>query len=237
MDNVSGHIGIRSTDILDLQHKFSEANLRDLQAAYPDEDVETLARFLIGRNNDLKGAKEKLDKMVAWKKDNYPILKQDCLNELRTGKVYVRGEDKQGRPIVVFKTARSRPKQRDLKESVNLCFWSMEQAIQKLPKDKSKFTILVDRTGHKLENNDLELIKTVSALFQVWHELLANGFLDADYILPSCCVAGSASRACGDVHHSSHRLGVPRPLQHCEVVRRSRDAQQGAAHAVPVRCA
>jgi hypothetical protein len=166
MDNVSEHIRIRSTDILDLQQKFSEANLRDLQAAYPDEDVETLARFLIGRNNDLKGTKEKLDKMVAWKKDNYPILKQDCLNELRTGKVYVRGEDKQGRPIVVFKTAKSRPKQRDLKESVNLCFWSMEQAIQKLPKDKSKFTILIDRTGHKLENNDLELIKTVSALFQ-----------------------------------------------------------------------
>lgn len=154
-------------DILDLQQKFSEANLRDLQTAYPDEDVETLARFLIGRNNDLKGTKEKLDKMVAWKKENYPILKQDCLNELKTGKIYVRGEDKQGRPIVVFKTAKSRPKQRDLKESVDLCFWTMEQAIQKLPKDKSKFTILVDRTGHRLENNDLELIKKVAALFQV----------------------------------------------------------------------
>lgn len=167
MDNVSKHIRIRSKDILDLQHKFSVANLRDLQAAYPDEDEETLARFLIGRNNDMKGTKEKLDKMIAWKKENYPILKQDCLNELKSGKIYVRGEDKQGRPIVVFKTAKSLPKQRNLKESVDLCFWTMEQAIQKLPKDKSKFTLLIDRTGHKLENNDLELIKKVIALFQV----------------------------------------------------------------------
>jgi len=158
---------IQSKDILDLQSKFSETNLRDLKAAYPEEELETLARFLIGRNNDLKETKEKLDKLVKWKKENYPILKRDCLNELKTGKVYVRGEDKQGRPIVVFKTAKSLPKQRDLKESINLCFWTMEQAIKKLPQDKSKFTVLVDRTGHKLENNDLELLKNLSALFQV----------------------------------------------------------------------
>lgn len=33
------------------------------------------------------------------REDNIPVAKETCINELRTGRFYFRGKDKQGRPM------------------------------------------------------------------------------------------------------------------------------------------
>jgi hypothetical protein len=44
-------------------------------------------------------------------------------------------------------------------------FW-MNKALLSLPDDKSKFSVLIDRTGAGMANQDIEFVKSLSALWQ-----------------------------------------------------------------------
>lgn len=156
---------IKSKDIN--QSKFTPDHFIKMKSLYPSIDDETIARFLIARNNDIEKASEQINKMIAWKLANYPILKSDCLKEIKTGKMYVRGVDKEGRPLLIFRSRFSFPKHRNLDEARNMIIWWSEHLIKNFPDDRSKFTVLFDRSEHKHENTDMELVKYTAQLFQV----------------------------------------------------------------------
>jgi hypothetical protein len=100
-----------------------------------------------------------------WRSQHWPPLKQDCINEINKGKVYVKGTDKDGRPLLIFRSRFHDPKDRDPEEMAKMVMWWTEQAIKELPSDKSKFSILFDRTDAS-GAQDFEFVRYFAQLFQ-----------------------------------------------------------------------
>jgi hypothetical protein len=146
---------------------FSDANLLAMRGAFPGMEDEALAKYLIARNDSVEKATEQLKKAVEWKAEHWPVLKSSCMKEVTSGKLYMRGVDKEGRPLLIFRTRFSFPKERDLEESARMLVFFAEHVMRALPDDMSKYTLLVDRTDHKSENTDMDLMKHVSSQFQV----------------------------------------------------------------------
>lgn len=158
-------LSIKSADID--RNKFTEKNIIVMRTAFPGLDDDTLARYLIARNNDLDKAMEQLNRALAWKLAHYPILKESCIKEIRTGKIYIRGTDKEGRPLMIFRTRFSNPSDRDIEETAKMIVWFGEHLSRRMPSNMSKYTLLIDRTNHKAENTDTELMKALSQSFSV----------------------------------------------------------------------
>lgn len=163
---------IKSDDID--KTKFSESNIVKMRERYVGLNDDILARYLLARNDDYDKACEQLERALKWKADHFPILKASCLKEINSGKLYVRGVDKEGRPLLIFRSRFSFPKDRDLEESARMLVWFAEHLQRRMPPNMSKYTLLIDRVGHKGENTDMDLVKHVSAAFQVRH--FANVF-------------------------------------------------------------
>jgi hypothetical protein len=148
--------------------RFSMENLNALRAVFSHLPDEELARYLIARNDDVHKAMEQIQKAQKVKMASFPILKDSVMKEMMTGKLYCHGEDKDGRPLIIWNSAKNIASQRDLEETSRLLIWWTEYTIRKkMPGDKSKYTILINRTGHSHENSDIELMKHTAATFQV----------------------------------------------------------------------
>jgi hypothetical protein len=157
---------IASEDI-DLS-KISMENFQILKERFPGLPDEMLCRYLIARNDDVEKAIEQLEKAQKTRLENWPVMKSSCINEMRTGKLYVHGTDREGRPLVVWRAAANVPRTRDLEETSRLLIFFTEYTLKKLmPKNKSKFTVLIDRSGFTSENSDMELMRHTASTFQV----------------------------------------------------------------------
>lgn len=158
-------INITSNDID--ASKFTKASLDRMRTAFPGQNDTALARFLIARNDDVGKATELLSAHLAWRSEHLPIFKSSCMNELVKAKLYNHGFDKEGHPLVIWKTSRNIAKERDIKEMGDMIIWWLEYLEANSPADKSKVTILMDRSGYTQANSDLEFIKSFSKVLQV----------------------------------------------------------------------
>lgn len=156
---------IKSRDI-DI-HKFSESHVITMRDKFPGLNDDVLARYLIARNNDVVKACEQLERALTWKALHCPVMKSSCLKEISSGKLYVRGFDKDGRPLLIYRSVKSFPADRDLEECGRMLVWFAEHVQRRMPPHFSKYTLLIDRVGHKSENTDQELMKHMSNSFQV----------------------------------------------------------------------
>ena len=156
---------IKSKDV-DL-NKFTEENLIRMRQQFAGVCDDILARYLIARNDNFEQAAEQYGRALAWRAQSFPVLKASCLKEISSGKMYIRGVDKEGRPVLVYRTRLSFPKERDLEEAYRMIVWFAEHIFKRMPEDKSKYTMLIDRTDHTGDNTDMELMKHVSGKFQV----------------------------------------------------------------------
>ena len=75
--------------------------LAELQAAFPQLRVTKLGRFLKASNGDLAHAKACLTKHMAWLGSLPVDLRTAALPELRKGKLYLRGQDRLGREMLI----------------------------------------------------------------------------------------------------------------------------------------
>lgn len=132
-----------------------------------EQSDDILARYLIARNNDYELACAQLERALTWRAAHFPILKKSCLKELSTGKLYIRGVDKEGRPLLIYRSRFSFPKDRDLEECARMNVWFAEHLKRIMPENMTKYTLLVDRTEHTSENTDMELVKHLSTQLQV----------------------------------------------------------------------
>lgn len=155
---------IKSQDI-DL-NKFSESNVIAMKEQFPGLGDDVLARYLIARNNDLAKACEQLTRALNWQALHCPVMKSSCLKEISSGKLYVHGVDKEGRPLLIYRSCKSFPADRDLEECGRMLVWFAEHVKRRMPPHLSKYTLLIDRVGHKAENTDQELMKHMSGAFQ-----------------------------------------------------------------------
>ena len=112
---------IKSKDID--KSKITETNMQKLSAEFPQCDADTLARYLLARKNKIKAASKLLRNAENWRAQNWPVLKKDCINEIQKGKIFVTGTDKEGRPLLVFRSRFHNAKDRDPEEMAKMvCF-------------------------------------------------------------------------------------------------------------------
>lgn len=147
--------------------KFTFDSLVEMRKTFPDVEDLVLCRFLIARTGDIAKAKDLLNKHLEWKSKNLPVLKSTCLNEFKKGKLYMNGFDKDGHPLLIWHAKLNIYNDRDLDEMGRMIIWWMEYAKHHMPKDKSKITLIVDRSDFKNENNDIEFTRHVAGYFQV----------------------------------------------------------------------
>jgi len=167
MSSFADSLSVKSRDID--SSKFSSENHRTLKAVHPDLDDDTVARYLIAGSNDVSAAKELVSKSMKWRSVHYPILKEDCVNELRKGTFYTNGFDKEGRPLFIIHATKHDSRNRDPEQLAKASLWMVEQAIARLPNDKSKYTLVFDRTGCGMANQDKEFSVLFSKLFADLH--------------------------------------------------------------------
>jgi len=159
-------LDLKSTDLN--RFKFTEENVVKLKGVFPHLDDETLARYLIAQNNDLEGASKKLVKAEELKSEYWHIKKSQCIGEIKTGTAYLNGFDREGRPVLVILARLHDAEKRNLQEMILMTLWWTEQALARLPADKSQFVILLDRDN--CENAlDTEYLQKVAEIFQVFH--------------------------------------------------------------------
>lgn len=157
---------IRSTDI---DHsKFGLDEYAIMKSQFPDETDETIVRFLIARNNNVAKAAEMLANHIEWRKTNWPVLRTTCLNEIRKGKVYVQGTDNEGHPLMIYRVRFNVAAERDVDEMGRMIMFWLATAVKQMPADKSKFTILIDRTGFEQKNSDIEFMRHLTPIMQVY---------------------------------------------------------------------
>lgn len=137
---------------------------REFKQRFPDEPDETVARFLIARKYDVEKAIEMLTNHIRWRAANFPVYKDSVLDELKKGICYQHGVDKLGHPLFIFTPLLNDPKSRNLDAMIRSILWWIQYGISKLPENKSKFTVLVNRHGSNQSNADFELGKALSKI-------------------------------------------------------------------------
>lgn len=66
-------------------NKWSFQAIIEMRIEFPDVDDNTLARFLVARNGDIKKAKLMLQTHLDWKSANWPVLKEEIAEEALKG--------------------------------------------------------------------------------------------------------------------------------------------------------
>lgn len=121
MAKFTGEMEFKSKDIDTNQVDFEK--FLQMKQAFPDNDNDTIARFLIARKGNVELAIEQLNNCNKWRAENWPVLKSSCTKEMSVGKFYINGCDKDGRPLLVWRTKLHIAKDRDLEETGRLIIW------------------------------------------------------------------------------------------------------------------
>jgi len=137
-----------------------------LKAVFPDESDEELARFLIARNHDYDKTEEMLKAHLIWRAKNMPVSKASCLNEFSKGKLFMHGYDNEGHPLLIWRSSLHEAADRDMDEMVRLILWWFQYMSTIMPPNKSKITLLCDRSDYRSANSDLEFVKAASNVLQ-----------------------------------------------------------------------
>jgi hypothetical protein len=148
-------------------NKFSFDALVAMRKEFPDLDDETLSRFLIARNGDLSKSIPLLQDHLIWRVRNAAISKEEIAVEARKGRIYMRGFDKEGHPVIVWNSRFHSSRDRDIEEMVKLATYWVEYAIMKMPPGKCKITFIINRIDALSDSSDIELAKRVIKLFSV----------------------------------------------------------------------
>lgn len=100
--------------------KFSEENLTILHISFPDKSITSLAQYLSANKNDVLLAKDNIINNDRWFAARYPILRQDIFKVLEEKRVYVRGFDKEGHPLLIYRARYHDYRTRSLEELAKL---------------------------------------------------------------------------------------------------------------------
>jgi hypothetical protein len=156
---------INSDDILEHNPDFD--SIRELKRRFPTECDLILARFLLARDGDVEKASEMISNEHVFRRANMPISKSMFMPDLLTGKMYVHGQDKLGHPLLIFSQCKHWAKERDMEANKRLVMWFLFQAQSVMPPNRSKLTMVIDRTNIVGDNTDIEFTKNMAAVLQV----------------------------------------------------------------------
>mmetsp|Transcript_18765 Transcript_18765/g.27126 ORF Transcript_18765/g.27126 Transcript_18765/m.27126 type:complete len:288 (+) Transcript_18765:34-897(+) len=119
---------------------------------------EQLRLFLIARNYDVNAACKMLIEAKTWRnfrqphsvesRDDWPSAMS---KETETGKVYIPGHDKWGRPLLVFNNQVQNTSCPDA--HMTLLSWNMEFAIRQMPSHVDKYCVFMHMDGFSIFNS------------------------------------------------------------------------------------
>ena len=97
---------------------------------YLNEDI--LQRFMTARENNEKKAFEMWEHWLTWRLQYKPEEFNEKLieNELKSGKAFLHGYDKEGRPCIVVKNARHIPEKTDMDEFMKFFIYMVDKACR-----------------------------------------------------------------------------------------------------------
>jgi len=159
-------------------------SFRLMKQQFSTETDTKIAQFLIARSYNVEKASELLKANQKWRSETFPLNKATFANEMAKGKAYFIGYDKQGHPVLMYISRQHNPKERDPQEVANLFWFWAEFLISKLPPDRSKIVLLVNRVGSGFNNFDQEFMKQFAKVGQDnYPELLCQAIVAPSNII------------------------------------------------------
>lgn len=152
---------------------------------FPDRHQEELRRFLISKNYNVEKATIALREHITWRQKHIPLHPESILKELGLGKIYVRGQDFHGHPVVHVQEKRHF--QSNFEDTCKSIIYRVEQAIAMIPVRDGKITIFYNRKGSTHSNADPKLLSWVIDTFRKHYPERLFNFI----IYPSSSFAGT----------------------------------------------
>ena len=118
-----------------------------------------LLRFLIARSYDINKSYEMINGAIKWRIERKPhhievvkdsFWKERMHHENKTGKIYIPGHDKWGRPIVIFDNSVQNTV--DSEGQLYFLAWNLETAIKFMPKHTDKYVVFMHLENFSLFN-------------------------------------------------------------------------------------
>jgi hypothetical protein len=165
-------------------------NLRKEMSATPYGNAvtdEQLRWFLLDRKLQVEAAKDKLCTMLQWREEfgADTITTTDVAKEAATGKAYLHTHfDVQNRPVIVVRAAKHVKDAAPLVHSQQLCVFTLERALEKLPEDQDTILGIFDLRGFQSRNADMGFVKFMIDIFFTYYpkRLSQVLFVDAPWI-------------------------------------------------------
>ena len=125
---------------------------------------------------------ELIDAHVAWRARNpQGKFSPGTAEELAKGKVFVRGVDRKGQPVIVVVPRNFDPKRRNLQDAMRAAAYVVDEALSVMDVGVEQFTLLMDRSGYMLRKHwDSRYIKQVLEMLRDHYP----GRLGAMYMYP-----------------------------------------------------
>lgn len=148
--------------------------LKSLQTSFEGSEYaaevtdEQLRWFLLDRKMDVEAAKEKLERMLLWRREFGAdgITMTDVAKEAATGKAYLHTQnDVFNRPVIVVRAAKHVKDAVPLVESQRLCVYTLERALERLPEGQDTLLGIFDLRGFKSKNGDMGFVKFMVDIF------------------------------------------------------------------------
>lgn len=140
-------------------------------------DLDTTTRFLLAKNFKEKQALEMWQNWRKWRIEYKvdEISEKEIENELKQGKAFFHGYDKEGRPCIVIKVKRHRPGQISVEETIRYGVYMIEKGIRLCKEKKSdKMVVLYDREGFVNKNFDTKLATVMKSLLKILQAFYAE---------------------------------------------------------------
>lgn len=148
-------------DIIDECYKFLQSNL----TLYPSEEhrdyLKEITRFYALQNKDKSSTIKRWQKWSEYRAKYHPerITEKDIPVQIKTGKAFIHGHDKENRPCVVIKQSLHIPGQTDMEEMIRYGFYILEKAFKLAEQtEKKEIVIIVDRVDFGWSNVDKRMI-------------------------------------------------------------------------------
>jgi hypothetical protein len=150
-------------------------------------DLSNTTRFLIARDYNQKKALEMWKNWYQWRQtyqvDN--IQESDIATELKSGKAFWFGFDKEKRPCLIIKVRRHIPKACPIEETLKFCVYCIEQGIKLMEQAGStKMVVIWDREGFTRKNFDSSMFGLLKKLIGILQDFYAER-LAVMYVLHS----------------------------------------------------
>jgi len=117
---------------------------------------------------DPSKAGERIDRCLSWRRTHLPIDRSTIQLALNQRLFFFQGKDRACRPVGYFRLQGHDRKKRNLEQYVRAVVYVSEALVKRMGGSDYRVTLVIDRRGANLFNQDLELYK---AFFKTFGEL------------------------------------------------------------------